>query len=111
MTVLIPKQHRDRVKFIMKDGDSQQRNEILAALVKVSQTQKRVAVVITLCTIHGMYMYLERHVFPKRINQIMMPSNGKFRDGYIVGCNQAMSWMKMSTKYHIRSHRKWSKNM
>ena len=32
LNTLIPKIHRDRVRFIMKDGDNQQRNEVLMAL-------------------------------------------------------------------------------
>ena len=34
---LIPQQHHDRVKFLMKDGDNQQRNEIIGALRNVFQ--------------------------------------------------------------------------
>ena len=33
--ILIPKHHRERVRMIMKDGDPQQRNEILLALTNV----------------------------------------------------------------------------
>ena len=35
LNILIPKFHRDRVRFIMKDGDNQQRNEVLMALKQI----------------------------------------------------------------------------
>ena len=34
VAILIPKHVRDRIKFFMKDGDAQQRNELLASLLQ-----------------------------------------------------------------------------
>ena len=54
---LIPKVYRDRVKYLMKDGDPQQRNEALYALQNIFVNAREGG-----CGYHIVQKSFERHV-------------------------------------------------
>ena len=86
---MIPKKHRERVKFVMKDGDPQQRNEIIGALMNIFPNAIEGG-----CGYHIVHTTWEKYVPGKR--SLSKQNQAKYDDIKSKIQKWIYSWMKSS---------------